>query len=130
VFEPTVTGEVTGVFAERALIEVGEDQLSVDIVGCDTGLGLVTAVANDLLHEPLEFASCVSSVVSAVTTPALSLVLEVAVERLIELGRQSSIRHRSALPVPVTPISRTLLCGKRPREAVVSFVHSRGRGGI
>jgi len=81
-FEATVTSEIPGVFAEDAFVEVLEGEVTVNVVGDDSGPVVVTPIAGGPLGEPLKFASGVPSVVPAVAPAAFPLVLEVALERL------------------------------------------------
>ncbi len=63
------------------------------VVGDDPGPVVVTEVTSCPLGEPFEFAGCIPSIVPAVATAAFPLVLEVALEAVVE----SSFRTRRAI---------------------------------
>lgn len=81
-FDPTVP--VTSVLTEYTLVEIGERRLAVDGVGGDALRTVAPAVPSRPLVAPLEFASCVPSVIPALTAAALSFVLEVALDETFE----------------------------------------------
>jgi hypothetical protein len=82
--ESSISGEVPGVLAEDPFVEVLEGVFAVDIVRDDFGPVVVTPVAGGPLGESLELASCVPSVVPAVATAALPLVLKIPLKRARE----------------------------------------------
>jgi hypothetical protein len=79
-FEPSITGEMPGIFPEDTFVKVLEGGVAVDIVGDDPGPVVITAVADGPLFEPLELAGGVASVVPAVAPTPFPLILEIAIE--------------------------------------------------
>ncbi|MFD1527763.1 hypothetical protein [Halolamina salina] len=120
---------MSGVLPEHAFVEIVEGRLAVDVVGDDPGPVVGAAVAGGPLGEPLEFAGCVTSIVPTVAAAAFPLVLEVALEAVVERRRKRSVRHSPALHRPAGPVSEPLPWGKRRREAVAAFVLHRQRRG-
>ena len=118
---------MSGVLPKHAFVEIFESRLSVDVVGDDPDPVVVGTVAGGPLGEPLELARSVSSIVPTVATAAFPLVLEVALEAVVEWRRKRSIRHPPALHRPAGPVSVPLPRGKRRREAVAAFVLHRRR---
>jgi len=128
-FETSVASEVTGVLPKHSFIEVLEGRFSIDVVPDDSGPVIATAVAGGPLGESLELSGCISSVVSAVTTATLPLVLEVSLETVVEWRRQSSVRHRPALCISASLFLAALPRGKCPSEGSAAFVLTRQRQG-
>ncbi len=62
-------------------------EVTVNVVGDDSGPVVVTPIAGGPFDEPFEFAGGVPAVVPALATATLALVLEVPVERLGEWCR-------------------------------------------
>jgi len=82
--EATVTSEMPGVLPEHAFVEILEGGLPVDVVGDDPGPVVVAVVAGGSLRKSFELAGSVASIVPTVATAAFPLVLEVALEALVE----------------------------------------------
>jgi len=94
-----------GVLSEHAFVEIVEGWLPVDVVGDDPGPVVVAAVAGGPLGEPLELAGCVASIVPAIAAAAFPLVLEIALEAVVERRRKRSVRHLPGLHRPADPLS-------------------------
>jgi hypothetical protein len=78
--ESPISGEVTSVLSKYSFVEVLERRLSVDAIGNDSRPVIATAVAGGPLGEPLKLTRCVPSIVPAVATATLPLVLEIPFE--------------------------------------------------
>jgi len=78
--ESPISGEVTSVRSKYSFVEVLERRLSADAIGNDSRPVIATAVAGSPFYKSLEFARSVPSIVPAVATSALPLVLEVPFE--------------------------------------------------
>ena len=75
--ESPIAGEMPCILSEDPFIEILEGGLSVDIIRDDPDS---VVVAGGPLDEPLKLARRVASVVPAVTTTPLSLVLKIPLE--------------------------------------------------